>query len=495
MAPSDERPPSPEQRARDRVAARRTARRRGGLQDAVNRYPWPVGIALALTALLLIAAIVAVRTSRTLSAIQQEDPRLRQPTPAAIARPTGAASGVGGAPLQPTRPPLPDTLRDPFNVLLIGVDKRPSAEEGVRSDTLILVHVDPRDKWASMLSIPRDSVVTIPHVGQAKINAAYANGFMAAAEIYGEGTEPEAGGAALAAETVERFLGVRVDYTAQVDFNGFAALVDSVGGVVLDVPTPLLDAEYPTEDYGVERIYIPAGLQVLDGRAALIYARSRHASTDFDRSKRQQAVLRAVLDQVRTRGLFENVTTLPEWADLLAQNIRTTLPLGDLGTISGLATLARGLGPERVVQLSINPNDVAIDAESGSDIYWNQGDIAALVARWQAGPQPAALAAEGARVQVLNGAAVDGLAGRVSAFLRGKGFVVGDPDQAPRVYEHTTIVDYTGQPQTRQRLAETLGLDAQFVEAQPSGNAPPQPAQVDIVVIAGQDYKEGWLAP
>src|SRR6185436_19064515 len=120
------------------------------------------------------------------------------------------------------------------------------------------------------------------------------------------------------------FLNVRVDYTAQVDFHGFETLVDSVGGVVVDVPAPLLDAEYPTADYGVERVYIPAGLQVMSGRTALIYARSRHGSTDFDRGKRQQTVLRALLEQVRARGLLENVSTLPEWAEVLEQNIRTT---------------------------------------------------------------------------------------------------------------------------------------------------------------------------
>jgi LCP family protein required for cell wall assembly len=467
-------------------------------QDWALGHPWPVGIALAVIALLLVVAIVAVRANRTLATIQQEDPRLRPTATAARAQPTSAATAVAngtfGAPLQPTRPPLPDMLREPFNVLLIGVDKRPDLDDGVRSDTLIVVHVDPQAKWASMLSIPRDTVVTIPYVGQAKINAAYSSGYTGAAQIYGEGTTPEAGGAALAAETVEAFLGVRVDYTAQVDFHGFAALVDSVGGVVVDVPRPLLDAEYPTEDYGVERIYIPAGLQVFDGRAALIYARSRHLSNDFDRGKRQQAVLRALFDQVRGRGLLENVATVPEWAAMLEQNIRTTLPIGDLGTIGGLAALARELNPNRVLQLTINPIDVAVDAEDGSNIYWNRRDIAALVARWEAGPPSAAPAAndDAVRIQVLNGAAVAGLAGRVSAFLTDKGFTLADPDQAPQVYAHTTIIDYTGRPQTRQRLTETLGIDPRYVATVPGPDSPTPVPSVDLVVILGADYRPEW---
>jgi LCP family protein required for cell wall assembly len=440
--------------------------------------------------ILIIAVMLALRTNRALTTIQQPDPR-RNPTAQVIARP------LAGGELMPTLPPLPNALREPVNVLLLGVDKRPSADEGIRSDTLILVHLDPLEKWASMLSIPRDSVVDIPNLGYAKINAAYSYGFNNAAAIYGAGTAPDAAGAALVAETVEQFLGVRVDFTAQVDFHGFATLVDSVGGVVVDVPRPLLDAEYPTEDYGVERIYIPAGLQVLNGHTALMYARSRHASTDFDRSRRQQAVLRALLEQVRVRGLLENVGTLPEWAGVLEQNIRTTLPIADLGMINGLATLARGLTSDRIVQLSISPADVALDSEDGSDIYWNRADIAALVARWQAGPpispgiEAAPSAGASGRVQVLNGAAVDGLAGRVSAFLGGQGIALVDPGQAARVYAHTTIIDYTGQPETRQRLAEILGIDPRYVQAVPGPDAPPAD-QADIVLILGQDYQERW---
>jgi hypothetical protein len=165
--------------------------------------------------------------------------------------------------------------------------------------------------------------------------------------------------------------------------------------------------------------------------------------------------------------------------------------------INGLATLARGLQRDRIVQLSNNPADVSIDKEDGSDIYWNRADIAALVARWQAGPRASAssepspaLGASG-RVQVLNGAAVDGLAGRVSAFLGAQGIALLDPGQASRVYEHTTIIDYTGQPATRQRLAEILNLDPRYIQAEPGPDAPP-PEQADILLILGQDYQERW---
>lgn len=437
-------------------------------------------MALALLAIagLIILALVLVlrRADRAMTTIQQADPR----------REAAAATAVAAGSPAPSPAPLPNALREPVNILLIGVDKRPNPDDGVRGDTLILVHLDPQARWASMLSIPRDTVATIPRLGQAKINTAYSHGYANAAALYGAGVAPDAAGGALAAETVEQLLQVSVDYVAQVDFSGFERLVDTLGGVVIDVPAPLLDPEYPTDDYGVQRIYIPPGLQVMDGRTALIYARSRHSSNDFDRGRRQQQVLHALLAQVRARGLLDQVTLLPQWAEVLEQNIRTTLPVRDLGMLNGMATLARSLSADRIVQLTINPQDVAIDQEIGSDIYWNQADLAALVARWQAGPE---LAAETARVQVLNGAAVQGVAGQVTEYLRARGFQLAAPDTAPQVYEHTVIIDYTGRPRTRQRLADALGITPRYVQAKPGSDAPPQAYGVDIVVVVGQDYQ------
>ena len=284
--------------ARERIAARRRARR----TTSWTTFALAIG-ALALLALLTAGVMALRQTGRVLERLEQDDPRQRATT-APLPLPTTLQPSNHDATVAATAPatsdqPSTQLLSRPFTVLLLGVDRRPNPEEGVRSDTLILVRVDPQARTASMLSIPRDSVAPIPHLGWAKINAAYGYGYANAAALYGAATDPSAAGGALAAEAVEQFLGVTVDYIAQVDFRGFERLVDTVGGVLIDVPAPILDAEYPTENYGVERIYIPAGLQVLDGRMALIYARTRHGSSDFERSRRQQQVLRALLDQVQ----------------------------------------------------------------------------------------------------------------------------------------------------------------------------------------------------
>ncbi len=469
-------PFSPERRpyrtARERVAARRAAR--GQVAPRRKSLALP-GVALLLVALLVTLLAVGLWSwiGGTLRAFQQEDPRQS-------ATATGRAAFDAGA--------LPQDLREPFNVLLIGVDRRPDPEEGARSDTLILVHVNPAGGWAGMLSIPRDSVVQIPGLGTAKINAAYAHGYNNPEALYGPGVAPEAAGGALAAETVAGFLGVEVDYIAQVDFHGFQRLVDTLGGIPINVERPIFDATYPSEDYGYERLYIPAGLQVMNGDLALRYARTRHASSDFDRSRRQQQVLRAMLHEVRARGLLSQAALLPELVRDLQESVSTTLPLSDLNTLRGLAALAQRLDAERILTLSINPNDVGIVWESGSDIYWDPADVAAQVARLQAGP---AAKVEPARVQVLNGAGVPGLAGRVTARLAAQGFSLADPGDAPRIYERSQLIDYRGRPETLRRLVETLGLDPGDVYTVPPPGAPPG-GGADLVLILGENYQPAW---
>jgi LCP family protein required for cell wall assembly len=386
------------------------------------------------------------------------------------------------------------TSLDPFNVLLLGVDSRDNPEDGARSDTLIVVHVEPEEKWASMLSIPRDSVAQIPHLGQQKINAAYTYGYKNAVSIYGPDTEPSEAGAALAAETVEDFLNIDIDYMAQVDFRGFERVVDTMQGMTIDVPQPLLDPEYPTEDFGYERIYIPAGLQVLDGRTALRYARSRHSGSDFDRSCRQQRVLRAMLREVRERNILDQITLVPELVEDVQESVATTMPISDLNFLRSLAEVAQSLSPERILQFSINPDNVQVlaegDALSPSNIYWNEDDIELLVERMLAGPVDQT--EEVAMVQVQNGAGVRGLATQVTRNLSGQGFTMVEAADAPGSYENTIIIDYSGHPETRQSLADALGIEPAFVQTQPDSDAPPAPYNTDIVLVLGADYQDSW---
>lgn len=474
---SSTRPPHRYITARERVARRRTSNTTRRMRPDQRGGCGTVVLSILIIGIIATIAVTLIvrRVSQALDAIEQDDPR--------------QAAGLAGADGAPG-PVATEKLREPFNVLLIGVDKRDNPDDGVRSDTLIVVHVNPVERWAGMLSIPRDSVVQIPRLGQQKINTAYTYGYMHAGEFYEDDTPPATAGAALAAESVEGFLGLKIDYIAQVDFQGFERIVDALNGIVIDVPRPLLDPEYPTEDFGYERIYIPPGLQVLEGELALKYARSRHSDSDFDRSRRQQQVLNAILTNVRQRGLLDQAALMPDMFSELEQTVSTSLPISDPVVLRDLVRLAQELPLDRIITMGISPDEVRVVSEDGSDIYWDQNDIDTLVVRLMAGP---AATSEVARIQVQNGAGIQGLATRVTTTLSGQGFFMNDAGDASDIYEHTTIIDYTNQPQTRQRLADLLGVDPVYIQVDPDADAPPAPYSTDILVVLGEDYQDDWM--
>lgn len=376
------------------------------------------------------------------------------------------------------------------NVLIIGTDERAGRpEEGVRGDTLILARLDAAGRWASLLSIPRDSELSIPQVGltQTKINVAYGQGHAGAQALYGPGASPQQGGMALAAQTVEEFLGLRgrgmkVDFVATVNFAGFAGVIDALGGITVDVPVYILDEEYPTEDFGVTRVEFQPGPQRMDGATALIYARTRHQDSDFGRGERQQQVVRAILQEFRAKGPAGQALLVPSLLGAVAgepggaQPVVTTLPLDRIDVLVGLLGLAGGLDPEALGQFRLGPEQLAF--ENGSNLIFDQAAVQALLDQWQ---RPPSEAAENATVQVFNGTEVAGLARQVSLDLEGQGFLIVPPDNAPALADKTRVYNQGGAPATARRLARALG--AELV----SGAPPDVASDATIVVVLGPD--------
>jgi hypothetical protein len=198
-----------------------------------------------------------------------------------------------------------------------------------------------------------------------------------------------------------------------------------------------------------------------------------------------------MLREVRQRNVLDQVALLPDVVEEIEQSVATTLPISDLGVLYGLADLAQSLSSDRILQFSINPSNVEIVAENGSDIYWDEDDIDLLVERMLAGPSPEP-EEEVATIQVQNGAGERGLASRVTANLGTQGFTMVEAGDAPEIYEQSLIIDYTGRPQTLQRLADALGIDPAFVQAEPTADAPSAPYNTDIVLVLGLDYQEQW---
>jgi polyisoprenyl-teichoic acid--peptidoglycan teichoic acid transferase len=381
--------------------------------------------------------------------------------------------------------PIASPLLGGMNVLIVGVDERPDhPEEGIRSDTLIVLHLDPNGRWASMLSIPRDTRADIRGLGESKINAAYGQGYTDAEALYGPGVTPHEGGMALAAQTVEQLLqlqqrGQRIDAIAQINFDGFASLIDALGGITIDVPSPIVDDEYPTADLGVTRIEFQPGPQQMNGQRALIYARTRHSDSDFGRAERQQQVLRAIAAKIRERGTLGRLFLAPKLLGSVGGAVETTLPIARLDTLAGLAWISSGLSPDQIGQSRLSPETAPNYREDGSDLIWDPNDVRGVVDAFLTRPSEAA---EQATVQVLNGTETSGLAGRVSLELDQAGFSMAPPGNAPSTDAATTIVyDVTGKPRTSRRLANLLKAELR------RGAPPGITSTADIVVIAGSD--------
>lgn len=389
--------------------------------------------------------------------------------------------------VQDVRPnaPVSSPLAGGMNLLLVGVDERPDhPEEGVRSDTLIVLHLDPNGRWASLLSIPRDSRVNVKSIGETKINTAYGQGYATAEALYGPGTSPQEGGMALAAQTVEQFLqlrqrGQQIDAIAQINFDGFAKLIDALGGITIDVPRAIVDDEYPTPDFGTMRVEFQPGVQQMDGQRALIYARTRHADSDFGRAERQQQVMQAIVAKLRARGSVGQVLFAPTLLNSLEGAVKTTLPIARLDVLGGLGWIGSGISPDSIGQVRLSPESAPNYREEGSDLVWDPNDVQQVVTAFLTRPSEAA---EAATVQVLNGTDTSGLAGRVSLELEQAGFtIIPAGNAAAAGVPKTVVYDVTNKPRTAQRLARQLGASVQ------QGAPPGETVAADLVVVLGQD--------
>lgn len=190
-----------------------------------------------------------------------------------------------------------------LTVLLLGCDMREGEKSG-RSDTIMLAFINLEEGAVNLLSIPRDTRVALAEgKGTTKINHAYAYG-----------------GQALTRKTIENFLDVEVDRYVQVDFNGFAAIIDALGGVEYNVEQRMYKPE--------ENIDLQPGLQKLDGKQSLAYVRWRGTATaDIGRVERQQKFLNAVLDQVMSSG---TIFKLPKLMNEINQSISTDFTVNEL---------------------------------------------------------------------------------------------------------------------------------------------------------------------
>lgn len=352
-----------------------------------------------------------------------------------------------------------------LNVLLLGIDRR-DGEVGSpeNTDTLIVLSLDPLNRTASMLSVPRDTLVTIPGHGQDKINAAYAYG-----------------GPELAERSVEQLLGIRLNSYALVDFNAFVRIVDSVGGVLIDVKRPIRDESYPTADSGIRRLNIVAGPQLMQGELALEYARSRHDSNDFSRSRRQQQVLAAIRARLAQDGMLARVPTLMgDVGTLVETNF-------DPGNILPLAGLGGGIDSGAIRSEVLLPcggdsPHCELREQNGAGGYYLIPDLAKVrdfVARLFYDPK---VRQEGARVEVRAAGARSGVAQDVADRLEARAFGILRVTTGTAARSAILVRNGAKRYTAEQLRSQLGGLPIQDAPVGETGDA-------DIIVLVGSDFR------
>lgn len=214
----------------------------------------------------------------------------------------------------------------PLDILVMGLDSRGNEGTVTRTDSIVIVGINPSQLDVSLLSIPRDIFINVPNYGLQRINTVNV-----LAEIEVAGTGPS-----LLADSIEASFGIGIDKYIRLDFQAFTALVDAIGGITIDVPSTVVDNAFPTADYGTMSVRFEQGRQHMNGEMALIYARTRHQDDDYQRAARQQLVIGAI-----SRKLLNPINWIPAWV-AIQTNTETNLNPIDIAFLAPPILLSAG---------------------------------------------------------------------------------------------------------------------------------------------------------
>ncbi|MFL6205846.1 MAG: LCP family protein [Acidimicrobiales bacterium] len=362
----------------------------------------------------------------------------------------------------------------PQNFLLVGVDSAADLDAddparagrenvgGERSDTVMVLRVDPGAEHASLLSFPRDLWLPLASGGNQRINAAI-----------------QKGGAGVLIDTIEQYFGIPINHYVQVDFAGFEQLVDGVDGVSVYFPTPARDLHSGLD-------IDTAGCANLDGRQALSYVRSRHyqrfedgrwrtdPSGDLGRVSRQQDFIIRALHRTVAKG-GRNPFTL----DRLVDAGLATVTVDDLLTADDIIRLGesfRSFDPGSLVTYSLPTRAGSV---GGASILRLEDDEAQPILDRFRGTDPGELEPRAVRVLVLNGSGITGHAARTSDGLSAAGFGAAGTGEAERFDVAEPVVRYTSGNEDKARLV------ARYLEPPAQLQLVEGPLDADVVVVTG----------
>jgi LCP family protein required for cell wall assembly len=384
----------------------------------------------------------------------------------------------------PTQVPyVPREGRNLVNIMLLGGDDELSQDGYGRTDTMIIVSINKDAGSVSMLSLPRDLFVYVPTTSgmMERLNIVY---------DFGEVNGYTGGGIGLLRQTILYNFGINVHYYARVNFSGFKEIIDAVGGVGIAVDCAyedyqLLEAELPDGVIGDDEDgwVLPVGYYQMNGAQALWYVRSRHNSSDFDRGRRQQQLLRALWHQGRAEL---SITNAPNLWNQMMEVVDTNVPFQEFVS---LVPLALNLDLDRIQSYTLTRtyHTIPWQPPNGSYVQLPVYDtVRPLLEDFYRPPPAARLAVAGSSIAVYNGTE-NANWDRVAAERLGWEGLAAYAAGSAETQDHaeTVLIDYTGQQRgsSAPQIAAALNISSENIRFEPD------PDRVaDYAVILGSNY-------
>jgi LCP family protein required for cell wall assembly len=362
------------------------------------------------------------------------------------------------------------------NFLLIGSDRRPGGT--FRTDTMVIAILRPNEGQVSLISIPRDLWVSIPGWENQRINTAYQHGIS---------VDYPGGGPGLLKDTILYNLGIRIDHTALVEFDGFRQIVDTLGGVDVPVACPytdwrLIDPNYDPQNENNWTLFTTGpGVVHMDGDLALWYVRSRQKSSDFDRGRRQQEVLRALFAQALQAGTLKRI---PELYRDLNNTVETDLGLVDLLQLS---LYAPKMTNADIRSYYIRPPLVnSWITDGGAYVLSPNQDLLQQMLTEALSPSTQVVQRQAIVVDIMNGTSIPGYETLAATRLNYAGYETHIVPSERQDYAYSVLIDKTAAQDRAQSdpILNVMGMQPGSVISSPDPNS-----KSHYLLILGYDYQ------
>jgi len=321
------------------------------------------------------------------------------------------------------------------------------------TDTILFTSIHPESKTVSLLSIPRDLYVEYPLGGRGKINEIYMR-WLSSKQTVAQSMND-------LGDKMREITGEKMDHYLNIDFDGFIKFIDLLGGIELNIEEDLIDNKYPDNNWWYTTFSLKKGQQTLDGATALKYARSRHSTSDFDRSHRQQLVIKSLKEKLFSLDILTSPTKVKSLYYAVVSHIKTDLSMGQLAS---LALFGKDVPTSNI--LAFNLNDSCFQwlayCQSGGFLYTPIRDLfggASVLLPDGATPKNINAYAETSKfsnivfnypemflenqeITIINSTKSSGIANTIALYLKKFGFNIPDRDSigsTKDLYEKTQV--------------------------------------------------------